>query len=252
MITGERLVLDDKSRGFEYARHVFAYEFAAALAEGKEVLDMGCGEGYGAALMAGRAAAAAGVDVSEEAVRNASAAHGAKNLRYIRADATATGLPAASFDVVCAFQVIEHFTDPAPLLTEMARLLRPNGLAIISTINKDVSGSVFNPYHPVEYDRAGLEAALHPHFREVRLQGVIANEQTMNEMRAFKAKASMLMRLDILGLRRLAHLAPVRKLYDVAVVLTRLVSKVKTGDYAFTATDSEPEKGIDFIAVCVK
>lgn len=257
MITGERLVLDDKHRGFEYARHSFAYQFAAGLAKGAAALDMGCGEGYGTALLAREAASADGVDRSEEAVRNSAAAHSVPNLRFIRADATATGLPAASYDVVCAFQVIEHFSDPAPLLLEMSRLLKPGGRAVISTINRDVAGSVFNPYHPVEYDRAELEELLKRHFSGVKMYGVIANEKTMAELRAFKARAALLMKLDIFGLRRLAHLAPFRRLYDLAVIFARLTTSGKAApaggeDYAFTASETEPGKGIDFLAVCTK
>ncbi|HCC46822.1 MAG TPA: hypothetical protein DEQ38_01700 [Elusimicrobia bacterium] len=255
MITGERLVLQDKERGFEFARHIFAYEFAAGLAKGLSVLDLGCSEGYGGALLAGTAASVTGLDRSAAAIANAAAAHQAPNLRFVSADATATGLPSSSFDLVCAFQIIEHFSDPAAFLAEIERLLKPGGRAVISTLNREISGSVFNPYHPVEYDRAGFERALRAVFGRAEVLGVFADEGTMKEMRAFKARAAAMLKLDVFGLRRLAGLYPFRRLYDLAVILARLSSRgsrVRAHPHTFNISADGAEKAMDLIAVCVK
>lgn len=253
MITGERLVLQDKARGFEFARHIFAYEYAASLAKGLSVLDLGCSEGYGSSLLAGTAGSVTGLDRSAAAITNAAAAHTAPNLRFVRADALSTGMPSSSFDLICAFQIIEHFSDPAAFLTEIKRLLKPGGRAVISTLNRDISGSVFNPYHPVEYNRADFERALLAVFGRANILGVFADAGTMEEMRAFKSRAAAMLKLDIFGLRRLAGLYPFRRLYDLAVILARLSSRGSPDrTHAFNVSADGPEKAMDLIAVCVK
>ncbi|MBZ0253018.1 MAG: methyltransferase domain-containing protein, partial [Candidatus Methylomirabilis sp.] len=105
--TGERYVPDRGWAAIAY-EHLARYLFSAGPAEGRRVLDVGSGEGYGARLLAETASEVVGVDVSEEAISHAAAkyAAGRANLTYRRASATALPFPAASFDLVTCFEML--------------------------------------------------------------------------------------------------------------------------------------------------
>jgi SAM-dependent methyltransferase len=117
---------------------------------------------------------ATGVEISEEAVRFATERYASAKVEFVQASATDTGLEKASFDLVVAFEVIEHLTNWADLLREAKRLLKPSGQLIISTPNRDyyaesrrLAGP--NPYHEHEFDFAEFDQALRELFPYVSL-----------------------------------------------------------------------------------
>ena len=103
--------------------HWHRYAFALPLAAGKRVLDAACGEGYGSALLATRAASVLGADISDTAIDHARARYGAAvNLRFELADATALdALPTQSFDLIVSFETLAH-------VAEQGRLLEDSGV----------------------------------------------------------------------------------------------------------------------------
>ena len=144
--TGERFV--PGVRGEIWIEHWHRYHFAARCAAGKRVLDVACGEGYGTALLARTAREATGVDVSPAAIEHAKATYG--NARFLCAPCTKLPLGDASIDVVVSFETIEHIDEQAPFLDEIARVLAPGGVLILSCPNK------------VEYsDRRGYKNEFH-------------------------------------------------------------------------------------------
>ncbi|OYW11315.1 MAG: hypothetical protein B7X34_03330, partial [Acidobacteriia bacterium 12-62-4] len=168
--TGERVVpgLVDVDLWNE---HFSRYTFAARLARRKRVLDVGCGTGYGTKELALTAREATGVDVSSEAIEYARENYAKDNLRYELGSATELPFADASFDLVVAFEVIEHLEEWQKLLTEARRVLAPGGQLVVSTPNKlyyaesrEQSGP--NPFHTHEFEieefRAAL-AAVFPH-----------------------------------------------------------------------------------------
>lgn len=119
-----------------YAWHRARYELASQAAAGGRVLDVGSGEGYGAALLAETAAEVLGIDYSPAAVEHAAATYRWPNLHYQVLDATELArLGAARFDLVTCFEVVEHIADGAGLVRGIAHVLRPGGVLLMSTPN---------------------------------------------------------------------------------------------------------------------
>ncbi len=133
--TGERFV--PGAKGGIWMEHWHRYHFAARWAAGRSVLDVACGEGYGSALLAKVAARVTGVDVSGEAVEHARRTYGsAGNLEFVRASCTRLPLADASTDLAVSFETLEHIEGQGEFLDELARVLRPDGVLVLSCPNK--------------------------------------------------------------------------------------------------------------------
>ncbi len=154
--TGERVIPGQVDPDL-WAEHISRYAFASRFAPGARVLDLGCGAGYGTAELAGRARSAIGIDLAPEAIAHAKAAYSRANVSFVTASATKLPFRGASFELVTAFEVIEHLTDWRALLAEARRLLRPSGVFLVSTPNKEYytasRGSAGpNPFHTHEFE----------------------------------------------------------------------------------------------------
>lgn len=161
-----------------FSWHRARYQFAAAHVAGRRVLDVGCGEGYGAALLAEHAREVVGVDYSAAAVDHAREAYPRSNLRFVVADATAPAPVVGQFDAITCFEVIEHIPSDDQLVAGLARMLKPDGCLFMSTPNalvdalfEAVSAREHNEYHVNLLRPAQLRRRVRRHFREVRLYG---------------------------------------------------------------------------------
>jgi len=162
--TGERLIPGQVDVDL-LNEHLARYAFAVRLAHGKRVLDAGCGAGYGCEELARAAESVIGVDIAAEAIEFAQANYQQPNLRFEQASCTALPFAGASFDLVVAFEVIEHLEDWRGFLQEACRVLAPAGQLIVSTPNKvyytasrGVHGA--NPFHVHEFDFEEFHAEL--------------------------------------------------------------------------------------------
>ena len=171
--TGERYVPTEQGR--IRLEHCHRYATVLEIVAGKTVLDVACGEGYGAALMSDVAASVTGVDIAEDAVRHATNTYGdKKNLRFCRANTLALGFADATFDVIVSFETIEHLAEQAQMLAELRRVLRPNGTLVISSPNRPVyseQNNEQNPFHVKELDFNELELLLKSQFPAVKYYG---------------------------------------------------------------------------------
>jgi SAM-dependent methyltransferase len=121
--------------------HLHRYYFASRFVRGKEVLDLGCGEGYGSNILSKYAKYVIGIDYDKKIINHASRKYRKRNLKFIQALATnISDLNGKKFDVIVCFETIEHLEDHDILLSEIRNVLKNTGILIISTPDKRVYG----------------------------------------------------------------------------------------------------------------
>lgn len=152
--TGERYLpyIDPDICGAEiHYEHLHRYAFASQFVHGKDVLDLASGEGYGSYLLSKSANRVVGVEINRDAVAHARNTYIRCNLEFEEGNILDIPIEGEKlFDVIVCFEALEHIEDHEQLLSEIKRLLKDDGLVIISTPNKyaysDEPG-YNNPFH---------------------------------------------------------------------------------------------------------
>lgn len=167
--TGERVIPGEVNADL-WAEHMARYAFAREYFSFTGALDIGCGAGYGTQTLA--AEKAVGIDVSNDAIRYARE-HYPRPL-FLQASATALPFGGGAFDLVTAFEVIEHLPDWEQLVREARRVLRPHGLFLVSTPNtlyysESRAKDGPNPFHVHEFEYEEFREALHAVFPQVTI-----------------------------------------------------------------------------------
>jgi SAM-dependent methyltransferase len=157
-LTGERTIPGIAEENYWFRRHEVVYRRLAAECADRDVLEAGCGEGYGADLIAGVARRVIGLDYDELTVAHVRARYPRVDVRH--GNLAALPLPDGAVDIVVNFQVIEHLWDQPQFIAECARVLRPSGLLMISTPNRITFSpgrdTPVNPFHTRELNAAEL------------------------------------------------------------------------------------------------
>jgi 2-polyprenyl-3-methyl-5-hydroxy-6-metoxy-1,4-benzoquinol methylase len=173
-LTGERTLPDVPAENYWYRRHLAVYEWVAARVGGLRVIDMACGEGYGAAVLADRAAAVVGVDANPEAHEHARLRYAAGNLSFERGMIETFAAPC---DAVVFLQTIEHVQDPGAVLDRFKRLVGRGGVVFVTTPNlltiaPPGAAKSDNPWHVREYRASEFAELGRAHFAGVELYGL--------------------------------------------------------------------------------
>jgi GT2 family glycosyltransferase/SAM-dependent methyltransferase len=154
--------------------HLHRYALARELVHGKDVLDIACGEGYGTRLLSETARSAVGIDVAEEVVLHARQRYVQPGLSFELGSCAKIPLEDCSVDVVVSFETIEHHGQHKEMVSEIKRVLRSDGMLIISSPDKheysDVPGSE-NAFHVKELYLNEFSALLKVWFRHVEIYG---------------------------------------------------------------------------------
>jgi SAM-dependent methyltransferase len=174
--TGERIIpgLADINPLFE--EHLARYFFAGKFAQGRSILDLGCGTGYGSYYLSERGPRfVVGTDIAAEAIQYACLQYNAPNLVFAQCDAVRLPFRSQAIDLVVSFEVIEHLQPVKSYLTEISRVLTDEGWLIGSTPNKLVyslgADQPHNPFHYLEYDPPELHFLLAEIFGAVVILG---------------------------------------------------------------------------------
>jgi SAM-dependent methyltransferase len=161
-LTGERTVPGLAEENYWFRRHEVVYQRLADRCAGRDVLEAGCGEGYGADLIADVANRVVGLDYDESAVAHVRARYPRVDMRH--GNLAELPLDDGTVDVVVNFQVIEHLWDQGQFVRECARVLRPSGVLLMSTPNRITFSpgldTPLNPFHTRELDAAELTELL--------------------------------------------------------------------------------------------
>jgi ubiquinone/menaquinone biosynthesis C-methylase UbiE len=158
-----------------HAEHLHRYVIARGLSVGKRVLDLGSGEGYGAAYIAQVASSVDGVDVDDDSVSHAAEVYREQaNLTFHKGNGARLPFDNAIFDLVTCFEVIEHVANQDEIVNEVRRVLKPDGVALISTPDKKTYSddrNYRNEFHVKEFYVSEFEEFLGRYFPRVKFYG---------------------------------------------------------------------------------
>lgn len=223
-----RIVPEEVSPKF-FAEHFKVYEFLKDEARGKKVLEIGCGDGYGAVYLAQVASEVTAVDYDQGVIAAARDKYDRPNLKFISMEAGDLRFEDNTFDIVCSFQVIEHIPEAAipRYLSEIKRVLSPQGSFYLSTLNlehavKSPKTYEKNPAHCKEFVLAELKGLLLSEFASVEIYGL-----------HLTPRHSFYQRLKKIGL-------PVKRFYD----------SITTADFQVKSVNLR--RCVSFICVCRK
>jgi len=236
-LTGERTLPDVPAENYWFQRHLAVYEWIAARVQGLRVLDMACGEGYGAARLADQAASVVGVDANPEAFEHARLRYTRPGLTFERGLVDGYGEPGMC-DAISFLQTIEHVTNPVDVLAHFKTLLAPGGTVYLSTPNLLTLAPVGaeksdNPWHVREYRAHEFRELCESVFDAVELYGVYH----ARKLRAHDVALA-------LGWDRAHRALGVTKLF-----YSLFTQAIASSDFALD--DRRPLYGaLDFVAVC--
>jgi SAM-dependent methyltransferase len=245
-ITGERVVTPAGGFNPTWQRHVAAYAVCAPMLGPGQVLDLGCGIGHSHELLAPRESV--GVDVDPEVLVG-------QSRDTVVADMRQLPFESGRFPSVLAVHSIEHVPDPIVALREIARVLDPDGVAILVTPNRLTfadPNEVIDPYHFVEFDDAQLTALCGEAFGSVECKGLFGSAAYLAIVADERRKLDALLRRDPLRLRRMVPRRLRQRLYDR--LLTRARRFEDSGAAAITLADFRLEAdpladALDLIAI---
>jgi SAM-dependent methyltransferase len=161
-LTGERTVPGIPEENYWFRRHEAAYLALAPHCVGTTVLEAGCGEGYGADLLAGVAREVIALDYDRLTAEHVHRTY--PRVHTVRGNLATLPLADATVDVVANLQVIEHLWDQHGFLVECRRVLRPGGRLLVTTPNRITFSpgrdTPLNPFHTRELAPSELDSLL--------------------------------------------------------------------------------------------
>ncbi len=185
----------DKGSLAQLVRAYSRYRFAGEFCSDKDVLEVACGIGQGLGLLAKRAKRVVGLDVDEgNVVRARETYSGRASVELVVGDAEELPFPDRSFDVVILYEAIYYLAHPDRFLREARRVLRPGGVVLVCTANKDLPD--FNPgaFTHKYFGPGELAALMDDGGFDVKLfgGGPIRDSRRARAVRALKAVAARL------------------------------------------------------------
>jgi len=170
--TGERIIPDEDECSIStdtFQEHATRYEFATKFVKGDKILDAACGVGYGTKILSEVGGLEVhGCDFSEDVIAYAKKRYSDKSVQFHVMDISRLDFPDNTFHSVVSFETIEHVKNYKQVIDEFARVLKKDGVLIISTPNKDADNAE-NPFHYKEFSKDEFVTMLKSHFKRVDL-----------------------------------------------------------------------------------
>jgi len=220
-----------------------------------DLLEVGCGQGRGIDWLLPSIASYSAIDKIESAVAELRKKYSSGN--FVSGHLPPLPYPDSSFDSLVSFQVIEHIENDALFLKEIFRVLRPGGVALITTPNRIQSLSR-NPWHIREYTSPELTRLAETIFPKVEMKGVVGNEKVMMYHESNRKSVNKIMRWDIFDLQHKLPAYILRTPYDLLNRMNRnklqtssdeLVRDITVEDYVIT---DEGASGLDLFLIVRK
>jgi SAM-dependent methyltransferase len=210
------------------------------------LLEVGCGEGRGVEALMGKSTHFTAVDKIEEALQVLRKKF--PSGKFLSMNIPPFGdLKNNEYDCVVSFQVIEHIQNDILFLKEIHRVLKPGGIALLTTPNRKLSLSR-NPWHIREYLAHELKDMASKIFSGVEMKGITGNEKVMRYYDENRKSVERITRWDIFNLQHNLPAWALRVPYELLNRLNRnklqsgdttLVSSIRHEDYVVTDRAAE-------------
>ena len=185
--------------------HLERYRFALGQRPAPaRAADLGCGLGFGADILSAAAREVSAFDINPQVVAHAAERNSRDNVRFEVHDALAGKVPRSPYDLICAFEIIEHLEDPDTALRYWRASLASGGKLVLSTPNSADGETGSHPYHSYQFSQATLERLLRQHFPGVEMfsQGIPRRRQEFEDRKQRSPVLNLFRQLDVLRLRR--------------------------------------------------
>lgn len=207
-ITSEEIVSDNPIHQRLFKAYVVARDYIRG-----DVLEVGCGEGRGIGSLLNLTKSFTAVDKLKDVLVGLQKKYPAAKFIGMNIPPL-TGLPDNTYDSVISFQVIEHIRNDRLFLEEIHRVLKPGGIALITTPNRQMS-LTRNPWHIREYLSDELSALASSIFSNVEMKGIAGNAKVMAYYEQNKKSVSRITRFDFLNLQYHLPAALLRIPYEI-------------------------------------
>lgn len=194
-ITSDKIPSDNPLHHRLLSAYVFAEKYIIG-----DVLELGCGEGRGIDNILKKSKTYTAVDKINEAIVSLSEKY--TNEKFFRTSfPPLTSINDNSFDTIVSFQVIEHIKDDDLFISEIYRILRPGGVALLTTPNIKMT-LTRNPWHIREYTSSELVDLASKHFDKIEIKGISGNKKVQQYYMDNLKSVQKFKNLDIFNLEK--------------------------------------------------
>ena len=148
--------------------HLHRYTFIKPYVRNKVVLDIACGVGYGSNILATTASKVFGVDISDEAISYAKNNYSNDKTTFHKGSTSNIPLESKSIDIIVSFETLEHHSEHNEMMGEVLRVLKNNGILIISSPDKynySILPNFNNPFHVKELLKEEFVSLMKEYFK---------------------------------------------------------------------------------------
>ncbi len=254
LISAERSSLHNSILSPTISQHKTVYSFCRKFTKNKNIVEIGCGTGFGANFLAMESKSVVAIDSDKFAIEECQQYFQRNNLTFI-SSSIESFTSIQKVDTVICLQVIEHLNTPEILLKKTVDLLKKNGHFIISTPNAATQSYNENPYHIKEFTASELKNLLEKYFEEVTIYGLFGDGVIENIEKKRREQILKIFAIDIFNFRKKTPLVLRQRLFDIATLLNRSLISLRTKQ---SSTFSEKNftikrltnNAIDLLAVC--